>query len=63
MVPEVGSRTSEEQKWWPGIFDGLPKNAKGYREASAELEREIHRLWRWLVELHEAGRPAAARRP
>ena len=47
----------------PMRFDGLPKNAKGYREASAELEREIHRLWRWLVELHEAGRPAAARRP
>jgi 1-acyl-sn-glycerol-3-phosphate acyltransferase len=47
----------------PMRFDGLPKGAKGYREASAELEREIHRLWRWLAELHEAGRPAAVELP
>ena len=47
----------------PMRFDGLPKGAKGYREASAELEREIHRLWRWLGELHEAGRPAAVELP
>ena len=47
----------------PMRFDGLPKGAKGYREASAELEREIHRLWRWLVELHEAGRPAVVELP
>ena len=47
----------------PMRFDGLPKGAKGYREASAELERGIHRLWRWLVELHEAGRPAVVELP
>lgn len=47
----------------PMRFGGLPKGAKGYREASAELEREIHRLWRWLVELHEAGRPAVVELP
>jgi 1-acyl-sn-glycerol-3-phosphate acyltransferase len=47
----------------PMRFDGLPKSGKGYREASAELEREIHRLWRFLVELHEAGRPAAVELP
>ena len=47
----------------PMTFEGLPKNAKGYREASAELERELHRLWRFLVELHEAGRPAAVELP
>jgi 1-acyl-sn-glycerol-3-phosphate acyltransferase len=47
----------------PMRFDGLPKGAKGYREASAELEREIHRLWRWLAELHEAGRPAVVELP
>jgi 1-acyl-sn-glycerol-3-phosphate acyltransferase len=47
----------------PMRFDGLPKGAKGYREASAEIEREIHRLWRWLGELHEAGRPAAVELP
>ena len=34
-----------------------PRGAKGYREASAEIEREIHRLWSWLRDLHAAGRP------
>ena len=47
----------------PMRFDGLPKGAKGYREASAELEREIHRLWRWLAELHAAGRPPVVELP
>ena len=47
----------------PMRFDGLPASGKGYREASAEIEREIHRLWRWLVELHEAGRPRAVELP
>ena len=47
----------------PMRFDGKPKGAKGYREASAELEREIHRLWRWLAELHEAGRPPVVELP
>ena len=47
----------------PMRFDGLPKSGKGYREASTEIEREIHRLWRWLVEVHAAGRPAAVELP
>ena len=47
----------------PMLFDGLPKAGRGYREASAEIERELHRLWRFLVEMHEAGRPAAAELP
>jgi 1-acyl-sn-glycerol-3-phosphate acyltransferase len=47
----------------PMHLEALPKNAKGYREASAQLEQEIHRLWRFLVELHEAGRPAVAELP
>ena len=75
-VPVVPAAIHGSQYWKPGNwhpvsivwgeplrFDGLPKNGKGYREASAELEREIHRLWRWLVELHEAGRPAAVELP
>jgi 1-acyl-sn-glycerol-3-phosphate acyltransferase len=41
----------------PLSFDGLPANGKGYREASAEIEREIHGLWRFLVDAHERGRP------
>jgi 1-acyl-sn-glycerol-3-phosphate acyltransferase len=47
----------------PMRFDGLPRNAKGYREASAEIEREIHRLWDFLVEMHELGRPRHALPP
>lgn len=75
-VPIVPAAIHGSQYWRPGNwhpvsivwgdpmrFDGLPKNGKGYREASAELEREIHRLWRWLVELHEAGRPAVPELP
>jgi 1-acyl-sn-glycerol-3-phosphate acyltransferase len=41
----------------PMRFDGLSRNAKGYREASAEIQREIRRLWEFLVEVHELGRP------
>lgn len=47
----------------PLSFDGLPANAKGYREASAEIEREIHGLWRFLVDAHELGRPRHATPP
>ena len=43
----------------PMRFDGLPKG-RGYREASAEIERSLHRLWQWLVDLHVAGRPLHA---
>ena len=38
-------------------FDGLPGGSKGYREASAQIEAELHRLWQWLVDQHAAGRP------
>jgi 1-acyl-sn-glycerol-3-phosphate acyltransferase len=47
----------------PMRFDGLPKGGKGYREASGEIEREIRRLWEWLVDIHAAGRPARALPP
>ena len=40
----------------PMTLDRLPRNAKGYREGSAEIEREIRKLWDWLVEVN-------ARRP
>ena len=29
----------------PLEFDGLPKNGKGYREATAVIERRIHELF------------------
>jgi len=41
----------------PMSFDGLPANSKGYREATAEIAREIHRLWSWLGEVQAQGRP------
>jgi 1-acyl-sn-glycerol-3-phosphate acyltransferase len=47
----------------PMRFDDLPRGAKGYREASAQIEDELHRLWRWLRDLHEAGRPSVATPP
>jgi len=44
----------------PMRFEGLPRGAKGYREASEQIEAELNRLWRWLRDLHEAGRPRVA---
>ena len=31
-------------------FSTLPKNGRGYREATAEIEHTIHRLFDWLAE-------------
>jgi len=47
----------------PLLFDDLPRNAKGYREASARIGEEIRGLWEFLVELHERGRPRVALPP
>jgi 1-acyl-sn-glycerol-3-phosphate acyltransferase len=44
----------------PMSFDGLPRSGKGYKEATALVQEGIHRLWRFLVDLHELGRPAVA---
>lgn len=44
----------------PMTFEGLPRGGKGYREASLEIEREIQKLWQWLVDVHELGRPREA---
>jgi 1-acyl-sn-glycerol-3-phosphate acyltransferase len=41
----------------PILFDGLPASGRGYREATAEIERRIRRLWEFLVEMHRLGRP------
>jgi len=55
----VGSFAPVSVAWSePMRFDGLPRNAKGYREASAEIQRELRRLFDFLVEVHELGRPA-----
>jgi 1-acyl-sn-glycerol-3-phosphate acyltransferase len=47
----------------PMGFEGLPRGGKGYREASVEIEREIARLWEWLVGIHQLDRPRTATPP
>ncbi|HET8653690.1 MAG TPA: lysophospholipid acyltransferase family protein [Gaiellaceae bacterium] len=72
-VPVVCAAIHGSQFWKPGffhpvsvawgrpfVFDDLKANGKGYREASGELQRRIHRLWRFLVDVHALGRPQFA---
>ena len=47
----------------PLRFDGLPRNARGYREASDEIAGAIRRQWAWLGELDRMGRPKVATPP
>jgi 1-acyl-sn-glycerol-3-phosphate acyltransferase len=75
-VPVVVGTIHGTQSWRPGnfhpvsvawsepmSFDGLAKNAKGYREASAAVQDEIRRLWEFLVDAHAVGRPKGALPP
>ena len=75
-VPIVPAAIHGTQFWKPGnfhpisvawgrplSFDGLPANGKGYREASTEIQREIHGLWRFLVDAHALGLPRHATPP
>jgi 1-acyl-sn-glycerol-3-phosphate acyltransferase len=41
----------------PLSFEGLPRGSKGYREATAEVERRLNVLFDWLAEVHADGRP------
>lgn len=69
-TPVVCGVVHGTQEWRPGnfrpvsvvwgnpmTFEGLPRNAKGYREGSEEIQREIRSLWQWLVDIHAQGRP------
>jgi 1-acyl-sn-glycerol-3-phosphate acyltransferase len=47
----------------PRDFGDFPRAAKGYREASAVIQDELHKLWGFLVEMHELGRPSVATPP
>ena len=71
-VPVVPAAIHGTEDWHPGnfhpvsvawgqpmTFEGLPRNGKGYRAASAEIQAEIRRLWEWLREVHAAGAHAA----
>jgi 1-acyl-sn-glycerol-3-phosphate acyltransferase len=75
-VPVIPVALHGSQTWRPGNFHpvsvawgmpldfvGLPRGGKGYKEASVEIEREIRRLWEWLVGIHELGRPRDATPP
>ncbi len=58
---KVGNFAPVSVAWGePMRFDGLPRGGKGYREASQQIEDELRRLWEWLRDLHEAGRPRFA---
>ena len=41
----------------PMRFDELPRNSRGYKAATEEIEVEIRRLWEFLAEMHALGRP------
>lgn len=40
----------------PLRFPGLQRNGRGYKEATAEIERRIHVLFDWLADVHLRGR-------
>jgi 1-acyl-sn-glycerol-3-phosphate acyltransferase len=76
QVPVVPAAIHGSQDWrlgnfhpvsvaWgePITFEALPRNAKGYREASATIQAEIRRLWEFLVDAHALGRPRGALPP
>ena len=69
-VPVVPAAVYGTQFWKPGNFapcsvavgepvrfEGLPKGGRGYKEASAEIERRINVLFDWLADFHARGRP------
>jgi 1-acyl-sn-glycerol-3-phosphate acyltransferase len=72
-VPVVPAAIHGSQYWewgkWPPVsvafgepmrFDEYPRNSRGYRDATQEIQAEIRRLWEFLVRMHELGRPRAA---
>lgn len=55
---KLGSRVPISVAWGEPIrFAEHPRNSKGYRAATAEMEAEIRRLWEFLAEVHRLGRP------
>jgi 1-acyl-sn-glycerol-3-phosphate acyltransferase len=75
-APVVCGAIHGSQYWKPGNhhpvsvawgeplrFGDLPRSGKGYREASEVIQDELARLWHFLVEMHELGRPKVATPP
>jgi 1-acyl-sn-glycerol-3-phosphate acyltransferase len=75
-VPVVCGAIHGSQDWRFGNFHpvsiafgepldvgGYPRNSQGYRAASEEIQRELRRLWEFLVTTHEVGRPRVATPP
>jgi 1-acyl-sn-glycerol-3-phosphate acyltransferase len=75
-VPVIPGAVQGSQRWrpwrpdpvsvaWgePMRFDGLPRNGRGYKEASAEIERQIRYLWSFLVDTEKLERPRVATPP
>jgi 1-acyl-sn-glycerol-3-phosphate acyltransferase len=57
-VWKLGSRVPISVAWGEPIrFAEYPRNSKGYRVATEEIELEIRRLWDFLAEVHRLGRP------
>jgi 1-acyl-sn-glycerol-3-phosphate acyltransferase len=72
-VPVVCGAIEGSQRWRFGNFHPVslafgqpldlarhPRNSQGYRGAAEEIQREIRRLWEFLVATHEHGRPRFA---
>jgi 1-acyl-sn-glycerol-3-phosphate acyltransferase len=72
-VPVVCGAIEGTQRWKLGNFEpvsiafgepldlsGHPRNSKGYRAASQDIQAELRRLWEFLVTTQEQGRPRVA---
>ena len=44
----------------PFSVSQFPRNSQGYRAAAEEIRQELRRLWTFLVQTHELGRPRVA---
>jgi 1-acyl-sn-glycerol-3-phosphate acyltransferase len=73
QVPVVCGAIHGTQDWTFGNFHPVsiafgepldlsrhPRNSRGYRAGSAEIQAELRRLWEFLVVTHEQGRPRVA---
>lgn len=69
-VPVLPAAIHGSQHWRPGNFHPVsvawgepmrfaeyPRNGRGYAAAADEIGAELHRLWDFLVRMHELGRP------